>query len=243
MRNKAFPLVILVGLFLLPVGVFADSLGTVTFNLYTAGGTESWDPSTTGVLTGNNIAVKQIKGTGTQLNNNVILSLLDGFLSYTTSASSTWGWSTGAFTLTGCIVSTGLTLENSGTCDANNPSNNPVLLSGNLQNVTMSAIGSNSANVNGSINGFINPLLAAEFGLSSSFSSGVMSNNLSSASGFATDNAFTGATNTGGSVAAQAVSVSEDWSVSFGFVFFGFTLGTFGLASRLGALRCRGLLR
>ena len=98
----------------------------------------------------------------------------------------------------------------------------------------MSAIAPNTANVNGSINGcLINPLLAADFGLSSSFSSGVLSNNLYSASGFTTDKAFTGATNTGGSVAAQAVSVSEDWSVSFGFVFFGFALGAFGLASRL----------
>ena len=79
MRNKTFLLLIVIGLFLLPVGAFADGLGTVTFNLYAAGGTESWDPSTTGVLTGNNIVVKQIKGTGTQLNNNVIFSLLDGF--------------------------------------------------------------------------------------------------------------------------------------------------------------------
>jgi hypothetical protein len=70
-----------------------------------------------------------------------------------------------------------------------------------------------------------------------------LSNNLSSASGLTQNSAFTGATNTGGSVAAQAaVSVSEDWNASFAFMFFGFALTTFGLASRLGVLCCRGLL-
>ena len=246
MRNKTFLLLIVIGLFLLPVGAFADALGTATFNLFSSGGTDTLDAGT-GMLSGSNIPVRQVTGTGTQLNNNGIFAITDGFLSYTTTGKigTAWsGWTGGSFTVTGCIISAGLTIENNGACDASNPLNNPVLISGNFQQVSIIPIFSTAANVSGSINGSIDQDLAAAYGLSTSFSGGVLTNNLSSTTGLTKDSAFTGAKSTGGSISVQAaiVSVPEDWSVSFAFVFFGFALATFGLASRFGVLRCKGLL-
>jgi hypothetical protein len=227
MRSVTVPLFIFM-LFLLTADAFA---GALRFDLYTSGGTETWDP-TIGLLIGRNIAVKEVKGTETPLNTGVVFSLVDSFLNYTTSASPTWGWSGGTFTLTGCIVSTSLTIENNGTCDATDPTKNPILMSGNLLNVTMASTSSLTANVYGSLNGSFNPLLAAKFGMSTSFSEGFLSNDVYSATGFTQNSAFN-ATNAGG------VVVPEDWSVSFAFIFFGFGLTTFGLASRLGILRWR----
>jgi lipoprotein signal peptidase len=227
---------------LLPARAFADGL---SWSLFSPGGTSSWNSLTNFSLIGSNIPIKSVQSTGTPLDNGTKFSITDGILNFTTAANngSSWSWGAGgSFTLMGCI--SGVTL---GTCDGTGNDKDVALITGVFSGAVSIVQAGRDGIAFGAIQGTIDQAVAAHFGLSNSFSLGSLSTtiqNLGSVGTVAKDSTFSGAGNSGGGIGTSpspSVGVSEDWTVSFGFIFFGFAVGTFGLASHFGFLRPVGL--
>ena len=236
MQNKAFLLLIVIGLFLLPVGAYADGL---SWSLFSPGGTSSWNALTNFQLIGSNIPIKSVASKGTLLDNGTSFAITDGILNFMTVANNgtSWNWGAGgSFTLAGCI--NGIT---KGTCDGTSNDQDVTLITGVFSGAVSIVQAGRDGIAFGAIQGTMDKSVADHFGLSTSFTLGSLSTTIQSLGSLGTvskDSAFSGATNAGGATAtSSAVNVSEDWTVSFGIIFFGFALGTFGLASRLGLLR------
>jgi len=112
------------------------------------------------------------------------------------------------------------------------------LLSDDFSSAQVLSLGSTSYQVElGQIQGTINPLIAAYFGISTSFSASSIQLTLNDPSNPALGNAFVSA-NYGGTInAADTVAASEDWSLPFSLVFFGLTLAILGLLTRAKVLQ------
>jgi lipoprotein signal peptidase len=228
-------------LFLLPAGAFANGL---SWSLFSPGGTSSWSSATGWDLIGTNIPIKSVTSTGTPLDNGTQFAITDGFLNFNTVANSGTAWTWGAggsFSLMGCV--SGVT---QGTCNGTASDNDVALITGVFSGAVSIVQAGTDGIAFGAIQGTIDQSVANAFGLSTSFSVGSLSTtiqSLGSLGSVAKNSSFTGAANAGGAIATSpSISVSEDWNLFFDLIFFGFALGTFGLASRLGALRCRSFL-
>ena len=128
--------------------------------LYTSAG------STGSVLVGSNIPTLSVFGDGTSSHNGVTLSIIDGYLDFTSGAyngdGSNWSWGPGGtLILTGCIA--GVTAT---TCTG---SNNVDLLSDDFQSVQIVPIIGAIDVVFGNITGTLNSQVAAYFGVSTQF--------------------------------------------------------------------------
>ncbi len=224
MRSIALTLLILMALFLVPAGALADGLSWSI----SPGGTSSWNA---GALIGSDIPIVSVMSSGPSL------AITDGILNFNTVANngSAWSWGAGgAFTVMGCIH--GVT---SGTCDGSINDHDVALITGAFSGTVSIVQAGMDGIAFGAIQGFIDQSVANHFGLSSNyFSVGTWSTTIQNLGTMPNNSPFSGAANSGGGIGTSSfVSVSEDWTVSFGFIFFGFAVAAFGLASRVGLLR------
>ena len=131
-----------------------------------AGGLYTSAGSTGSVLMGSNIPTLSVLGDGTSSHNGVTLSIIDGYLDFTSGVyngnGSNWSWGPGGtLTLMGCIA--GVTAT---TCTG---SNNVDLLSDDFQSVQIVPIFGGLDVVFGNITGTLNDAVATYFGVSKQF--------------------------------------------------------------------------
>ena len=188
----------------------------------------------TNPLVGAGIQITEVTGEGTPVDSGDSPAVVGGLLSFTTGAS-TGGWNWGAggtLTLTGCVQ--GVTGTGAGhTCQAGD--NSTVLLSDGFTSASITPIVGGVGITLGGLQGTMNPLVAAFFGVTTSFGPG--SNFSDLVSGLPSAGAsFTGLTSTlsGGNLVAQS---PEGWSLSSSLGLFGFGLVLIVAARRLGLIK------
>lgn len=212
---------------------YGDGGSQTDWTLFPSGGTYTWDGVGTDSLVGTNIGVSSVLGLRTADHNGVTLSVSDGFMNFTSGAytgtsGSSWKWGAGGtLDVTGCIA--GVT---SATCSK--PSDNVVLLSDDFQSVAIVPLINGGFDVViGQIQGDVDPVVAAYFGISSTFTATSLNALLSSST---PGHALSGF-NLGGMITASPVALAEEWNLSDTLGLFGFAGVIFGAACRLGWLR------
>jgi len=217
---------------LVAVAAFADSGPQTDWALFPSGGTYSWDGVGTDPLVGTNLGVASVLGLGTAGNSGSLLTISDGLMNFTSGAytgvaGSTWKWGAGGtLSVTGCIA--GVT---SASCSKS--SDYVTLLSDDFQSVSIVPVVGGFDVVIGQIQGEIDPLVAAYFGVSTSFTATSLNALFTSS----TPGKVLDGTNLGGMISATPLKLAEDWSFSSTLGLFAFAFLLFIAACRLGWLR------
>jgi hypothetical protein len=217
-RRRAVSLAATVAL--LPLAALADS--ATDWSLL-AGGSYSWNGSSSSGLVGTNIPSSTVLGANTPLHNGSALSIVDGYLNFTSGQyngnGSNWSWGAGGvLNLTGCIPGV--------TATACTGSNNVTLLSDDFQSVQIvPLIGSLDA-VFGNITGTINSAVANYFGVPSAFSTASFATAISTIG--SPGSHFSGANLLGTINADPPVSALEYWGIGESLGFFALVLIAFG---------------
>jgi hypothetical protein len=211
---------------LLPVAALADPM--TDWSLL-AGGTYSWNGSTSSGLVGTNIPSTGVLGGNTPLHNGSALPILNGYLNFVSGAyngtGSNWSWGAGGvLNLTGCIP--GVTAA---VCTG---SNNVALLSDDFQSVQIVPVLGSLDMVFGNITGTINQSVANYFGVPNSFSTASFITTISTIG--SPGHAFSGA-NILGAISANPppVSAAEFWGIGESLGFAVLVLAAFGIMIRL----------
>ena len=205
---------------LLPLTVLADS--ATDWSLL-AGGSYSWNGSSSSGLVGTNIPSSTVLGANTPLHNGASLSIVDGYLNFTSGQyngnGSNWSWGPGGvLNLTGCIAGV--------TATACTGSNNVALLSDDFQSVQIVQAINALDVVFGNITGIINPLVAGYFGVPSAFATASFTTTIVTSG--PPGSAFSGANLLGTISADPPVSAPEYWGMGESLGFFALVLITFG---------------
>jgi hypothetical protein len=207
---------------LLPLTVLADS--DTDWSLL-AGGSYSWNGSSSSGLVGTNIPSSTVLGANTPLHNGASLSIVDGYLNFTSGqyngTGSNWSWGAGAagtLNLTGCIAGV--------TATACTGSNNVALLSDDFQSVQILPVFNAVDVVFGNITGTINPLVASYFGVPSAFATASFTTAISTTG--IPGRAFSGANLLGTIDADPSVLAPEYWGIGESLGFFALVLIAFG---------------
>ena len=185
------------------------------------------------VLVGSNIPTLSVTGDGTPVNNGASLSIVDGFLNFTSGSyngnGSNWSWGAGGvLTLSGCIA--GVTAA---TCTG---SNNVNLLSDDFQSVQIESIAGSLDAVFGDITGTLNAQVAAYFGVPANFdTASFMTAIVASGSPGSSLRGFNGL----GVIKADppSMGVPETWTIVDSIAFFGLVLLMFAVLLRFRVLR------
>jgi hypothetical protein len=197
-----------------------------------AGGTYTSTGGSGSVLVGSNIPTLAVLGDGTPVKNGAAVSIVDGFLNFTSGAyngnGSNWSWgSGGVLNLTGCIP--GVTAK---VCTG---SNNVNLVSDDFQSVKIETILGSLDAVFGNITGTLNAQVAAYFGVASqfqtaSFGTGIVTSGTPGSS-------LSGVNLLGHIKAAPVTSVPERWGIGESLAFFGLVILLFTALVRFKLLR------
>jgi hypothetical protein len=196
-----------------------------------AGGLYTSGPN--GALTGTIIPTFSVTGDGTPVDNGVSLSIVDGYLNFTSGSyngnGSDWTWAAGGvLNLTGCIPGV--------TAAVCNGSNNVALLSDDFQSLQIVSDGGLLDAVFGNISGTLNTQVAAYFGLPSQFDTASFTTTIAAlgANGFGLIG-----TNLSGSIQANpaATAMPERWSIFESLAFFGLAFLLFAALLRFSSLR------
>jgi len=217
-RRRAVSLVATV--VLLPLAALADS--ATDWSLL-AGGSYSWNGSSSSGLVGTNIPSLTVLGANTPLHNGASLSIFDGYLNFTSGqyngTGSNWSWGAGGvLNLTGCIAGV--------TATACTGSNNVALLSDDFQSVQIVPVINALDVVFGNITGIINPLVASYFGVPSAFATASFTTAIVTSGRLGS--AFSGANLLGTINADPSVSAPEYWGIGESLGFFALVLIAFG---------------
>jgi hypothetical protein len=204
---------------LLPLTVLADS--ATDWSLL-AGGSYSWNGSSSSGLVGTNIPSSTVLGANTPLHNGASLSIVDGYLNFTSGqyngTGSNWSWgSGGTLYLTGCIAGV--------TATACTGYNNVALLSDDFQSVQIVPVINALDVVFGNITGIVNPLVASYFGVPSAFSTASFTTAIVTSG--RPGSGFSGANLLGTINADPSVSTPEYWGIGESLGFFAFVLAAF----------------
>ena len=220
MRRRGWVSALSAILFLLPVLALADP--DTDWSLLT-GGSYSWNGSSNSGLVGTNIPSSTVLGANTPLHNGASLSIVDGYLNFTSGQyngnGSNWSWGAGGvLNLTGCIAGV--------TATACTGSNNVALVSDDFQSVQIVPVINALDVVFGNITGTINSAVANYFGVPSMFSTASFTTAISTTG--SPGSAFSGANLLGTISADPPVSAPEYWGIGESFWFFALVLAAFG---------------
>lgn len=208
-----------------PVAGLADSFGEI--NWYSLpGGTYTWGGDTDH-LYGNNIDVSGVQGIGTPSHSSILpLSITNGSLNFETGNSTGgWNWQGGTLTLRGCIP--GAVIG----CGSSTPG---ILLSANLQSVSIVPDGLGFNTVIGLMAGSYSDEVASYFGLpTNAFTATSITLDFS----FAREGSAFRGWNIGGAIQTNPVAVPEHWDVFSTISSAVFAFAAFAAARRLGLLK------
>jgi hypothetical protein len=233
MRKRAQAALVATTLILLPAAALGDS--ATDWSLL-SGGSYSWNGSSSSGLVGTNIPSSTVLGANTPLHNGSSLSIVDGYLNFTSGQyngnGSNWSWGAGGvLNLTGCIAGVTATV-----CTG---SNNVALLSDDFQSVQIVPVVNALDVVFGNITGIINPLVASYFGVPSTFATASFASSIVTSG--RPGSAFSGA-NLLGNINADppTVSAAEYWGISESLGFFVLVLIAFRVMIRVKVIQPLG---